>query len=525
VAAAGTEGKVLDDGADGAAPEADLVFEVPDLPSPPQPPDPASASTPTAAYRPLRVTSRSGNLLREPGTVELDLRPPAGKRLGTWDDLDPLEAGVGELPPSLDQTADAERLITWIRVRVAQTAETHRSQLDARIHWIGINASRVVQRAQVPVERLGVGSGEPSQTLTFTNTPVIADSVRLSVNGELWSAIDDLAAAAPEIPTSAAADPAPDTADDPRVFQLDPESGEVRFGDGARGKRPPAGAVIQAAYAYGGGSAGLVGINAINRGPAGTEVGNPVPTWGGDAGESVADGERRLPAFIRHRNRLVSGDDYREIALATPGVDIARAEPLALVHPEQPEQDSAGAVTLLVVPRNDPEQPRAPRPDALFLDSICRHLEPRRILTTELHVRGPRYVGMVVAVGIDTLPGQDQATVRDLVERELVAFLSPIDGGFAAAGWPLGKTVEALELWARVSRVEGIAKVNGLVLAETSGAVRERIPLGRLELPHLVAASVGIGAAPGLDSVLGATAVTDPSQPARLPVPVIPEAC
>jgi hypothetical protein len=525
VAASGSEGKVLDDLDDGGEPEADLVFEVPDLPDPPVPPAPGADATPAAAYRPLRVASRSGNLLHEPGTVELDLRPPEGKRLGTWEDLDPLEAGVGELPPSLDQAADAERLVTWLRVRVAHSAQAQSDQLDARIHWIGINASRVIQRAQVPVERLGVGTGEPDQALRFANTPVIADSVRLTVNGEQWEPIDDLAAAVPEIPATDNPTPSPDDAEHPRVYQLDPESGEIRFGDGARGMRPPAGAVIQAAYAYGGGVDGLVGIGAVSRGPAGVEVTNPVPTWGGDAGESVADGERRLPASIRHRNRLVSAEDYREIALATPGVDIARAEPLPLVHPEQPEQPSEGVVTLLVVPSNDPRQPNAPRPDPLFLDSICRHLEPRRILTTELHVRGPRYLGIAVAVGIDTLPGQDQATVRDAVALELTSFLSPITGGFAGAGWPLGKTVEALELWARVSRVDGIAKVNGLVLAETTGAVRERIPLTGLELPHLVAVSVAVGAAPGLDGLLGASAGTDPAGPARLPVPVIPEAC
>src|SRR3989304_5637102 len=73
---------------------------------------------------------------------------------------------------------------------------------------------------------------------------------------------------------------------DPRVFTVDRESGEVRFGDGLRGARPRG--PIGASYADGGGRAGNVGIGAIASAPllpAGFGVTNPLPTWGGDEGE------------------------------------------------------------------------------------------------------------------------------------------------------------------------------------------------------------------------------------------------
>ena len=47
---------------------------------------------------------------------------------------------------------------------------------------------------------------------------------------------------------------------------------------------------------------------------------NRVPTWGGSEGESVAQAERRIPGFLRHRERLVTASDYDEITRATPGV-------------------------------------------------------------------------------------------------------------------------------------------------------------------------------------------------------------
>lgn len=528
VAVAGPDGRALGgEAAADPAEAADLVFEVPDLPDPP----PAGGdTTPVAAYRALRVTARSGNLLTAPGTVELDLRPPPGRRLGIWEDLDPLEAGVGELPPSLDQLPEQDRLVTWIRVRVVGPTTSGEaggsSQTDARIQWIGINAAQVTQRALVPVERLGNGTGEPDQLVRLVNSPVIASSLTLTVNGEAWSPIDDIAAAPPEVPVAdLASNRTPVDAGDPGVYRLDPESGEIRFGDGVHGRRPPAGALIQASYAYGGGLQGLVGIGAIGRGPAGVKVTNPVPTWGGGPGETVADGERRLPAFIRHGERLVSAEDYRDIVWRTPGVELGRVEPLALLHPDQPEQPAPGVVTLLVVPAQDPRAPSAPSPDTLFLAAVCRWLEPRRVLTTELHVRGPAYLGIVVTVGIESLPGRDQASVREAVRERLTVFLSPLTGGFEGAGWPLGKAVETLELWAEAARVDGVAKINGVLMAETSGAARDSLPLAGLELPHLVGLAVGSGSPPALSTVLGGPVATVPGTRPRLPVPVIPEEC
>ena len=119
-------------------------------------------------------------------------------------------------------------------------------------------------------EQLPAGTGEPNQLATLVHTPVLPETLRLSVGGELWQPIDDLTAAAAEVAVASS----PATAAAAKVYTLDPASGEIRFGDGAHGARPPAGAALVAAYAYGGGRDGVVGIGAINRGtglPAGIE--------------------------------------------------------------------------------------------------------------------------------------------------------------------------------------------------------------------------------------------------------------
>ena len=497
-----------------------LIFELP------------NAGSAQPAYR--RISPRvEVDPLSRPGIVELPL--PEAAALDHWTDLDPLEAGVGDYPPSLADREEAPRLITWLRIRSPEAfgaGSAGSRQLRVPLAWVGINAATVVQRAQVLAEALPIGTGEPDQRAVLVNTPVIVESVALTVNGEPWERIDDLGAAAAEVPprsprlTGGQTQPA-STPTRTRVYTVDRESGELRFGDGLHGMRPPRGAAIQASYAYGGGTQGNLGIGAVDKGaPSGLKVRSRVPTWGGSEGESLAQAERRIPGFLRHRDRLVTAEDYREITAATPGVDIGRVEVLPLVHPEQPFQDSEGVVTLLVVPRNDATQPEAPRPDRLFLETLCAHLEPRRLLTTELHLVGPVYEPIWISVGVEVIPGRPEGVVREAVRKALLGFVSPLTGGFEGRGWPLHRAVEAAELVAAAARVGGVAKVNQLRLGSSTGEVPASVPIDGLQLPRVMAVEVVSGDAPSIESLQGRSPLpVEPGAPVSRPLPVIPETC
>ncbi len=475
--------------------------------------------------------------LSGPGIAKISL--PGASKLGVWRD-GPLTAGVGGRPPSLEETADLDRLITWIRIRSPQIdTETEAStrQLSIPLSWVGINAARVIQRTEVPAEQLPNGDGEPDQTAVLTNKPVIGgETFRLTVNGEEWQEIDDLMAAPPEVPKRMprlASESREETqiVDSSKVFSLDVEAGLIRFGDGAHGMRPPNGASIQVAYSHGGGAQGMVGIDSINRAsnlPPGIKVSNPVPTWGGSEAETVEDAEKNIPALIRHRDRMVSEIDCLDIVKRTPGIDLGRAEILPLFHPKLPRQTSDGVVTVMVIPKNDPEQPRAPRPDQIFLEAVCSYLSPRRILTTEVHVRGPEYIPIWIAVGIDVVPGFDPGPVRRDVAEEVHRFLSPLEGGFEGKAWPLQKVVDILEVAAAVTRVRGVAKVTGARLATATGGELSEVPIEGLELPYLKKILVVEGEPPPIDEVRdGEEVPVDETgeAPQIVPVPVIPEEC
>lgn len=508
--------QLLPKGLDAADAEPVLEFHVPDIGQPL--PETAADRVPT--YRRLESWAE-GNVLLRPGVVQVQL--PDETQLGVWLDLDPIEAGVGRFPPALEGD-EADRLVTWIRVRPAAGADDDAGQRDMKLLWAGINAALVQQRTRTTRELVGTGTGEPDQIYRLANTPVLIDTVELSVDGTAWTLVDDLMDAGPELAIRGGAEPRetlPTT-----VARVERSTGEVRFGDGMHGARPPRNARIVASYDSGGGRDGLVGIGSISKAaglPAGSKVSNPVPTWGADDAKSVDQAEREVASFVRHRERMVVAEDFRDIARQTPGVDIGRVEVLPLVHPELPGQQLPGVVTLLLLPSFDSRQPEAPQPDQYFLRTVCEYVDSRRLLTTELHLRGPNYVPLWLSVGIDVMAGRSIGLVREAVKDAIREFLSPLTGGHLAHGWPLLTPVNRLEILAVAARVDGVAQVFDVELAGAGGTLVEQMPMATsLHLPHLVGLEVRQGDPLPISALQGESIAIAPT---TLPIPVIPEEC
>jgi predicted phage baseplate assembly protein len=436
------------------------------------------------------------------------------------------------------------RLVTWVRVQT-------RGSGQARVLWAGVNAVGVTQRARVLAEILPDGTGAPDQAVQLGRSPVLPSTVTLTVgqasSGTIWTEVPDLADGGPEVRISDPALP-PGTTQPERgkdtVFALDAEAGRLTFGDGLHGRRPGPGDRMRVDYDFAVGQAGNVGAGVITGGPTlppGFTAKNPVRTWGGADAESAQDGARQVSRYLQHRDRLVSSDDFATIALRAPGTDLARADVLAAYDPQLAPNipgDAPGAVTLMVVPRRDPATPDSPSPDRFTLDAVCAYLEPRRLVTTELFLRGPEYVPLWVSVGIDVLGGLSIAEVRARVITELRQVLSPLPldaqpeqrpGSVpptyphTGTGWPLRTAVSVAELSAYVTRVDGVHLVNGMLLAAGSASARDRVDLTGLQLPRIAGISVTPGDPAALDVVRGVTPTT--GQPGTLPIPVFVEGC
>jgi hypothetical protein len=464
----------------------------------------------TPVYQQLN-SIQSGDPLTEPTLVQLTL--PAKGAIGNWT-LGPLEEGVGDFPPSLqDQPSIASRVVTWIRVRLPLPADAQApSNPVAQINWLDINASKVSQLIQVPVELVGTATGEPDQNYTLVNTPVSAVTVQITIDGVPWLLTDDLLAAPSEVEDATLS----------QVFTVDSASGTIAFGTGLQGARPAAGAKIFASYYYGGGVAGNVGIGAIKTSPqlpAGFTVSNPLPTSGGTAGESLDDAENRIPLYVNHVNRAVSAQDFKDVVNSTPGVAVGRVEVLPLYQPDT-GVSAPGVVTVMVVP-DDPTTPQGPVPDGYFLQAVCNYLDPRRLLTTEVHVTGPDYQDISVSIGFDIVAGQDVATVQAGIKAAIGSYLSPLTGGPAGTGWPLQKSVVDRELLAQAARVNGVADISNVLMWDSSGNAITTLPIVNTQLPRLDQVQANTGDPQDLTQTPAASATGT----TLVPVPVTPATC
>ncbi len=500
-----------------------LQYAIPNIPQGGRLPDDFRFRVPQ--YLPLDANAQV-DVLAQPGVVEMTL-PDDTEKLTLWSNLDPLEAGVGDFPPALDDTALNERLISWLRISAP-------ASLPVRLLLADINTVTVTQQAYVANELLPEGTGEPDQVATLSKAPVVADSVHLTVttNGQTvqWNEVDDLLSAGPEVPVSNSKVPPgtlPPSITSSNVFSVDLESGQIRFGDGTHGARPPFQSILRADYAYSFGSQGNVGAGSINSSPAlpaGFKVSNPVRTWGGAESETESEGEKQISSYLRHRDRLVSISDFEAITLRTPGLNIGRVEVVPAYNPELGSNspgDAPGAVTLMVIPTYDPDHPDAPVPDRIFLDTIAAYLEPRHLVTTEIFLLGPTYKLIWVSVGIKVVPGAHVAQVRNGVKAAIAQFLSPLPASpnvllasqvtqlaapqyeQAKRGWPLRKPVIDRELFRVASSVPGVLYINDVLLAEGSNPGVQQISMNGLELPRLAGMVVAVGDPLSLDQVRG----------------------
>jgi Baseplate J-like protein len=454
-------------------------------------------------YAEVRVHADSSAGLTKPGVVELEL-PASPLDLGDFDPGDPDRVGTGDLPPGIEDEEQAAKVVCWLRVFRPAGAPP-----IGRILWVGANAVAVRHARRAGTEFVGTGTGEPDQRYRLVNRSVLAGTLALDVEEpggfQRWTPVDDFLSSQP----------------DDRHYVLDLEAGEVRFSQ--RAKVPQIGERIRALeYRFGGGPDGNVPAKAIDtlEGVTGVTVVNPLPATGGAAAETVVQGIERIPGELRRRDRAVTASDFAQLALQTPGAQVGRAECLPRFHPDLPDRPAAGVVSVMVWPREDPAHPNAPVPDHGLLRAVCRWLDARRLVTTELYVTPPTYRKVAVAVGLQVDPGYSVEAVRRWVELVLRQYLAPVppfgpDGG----GWPLGQRVHGPELQAVALQVEGVDFLEGLIVAAlgADGVTWEpatTVPLRPFEVPELDRITVvqGKPLPPG-DPVA-------PPPPDRLPVPI-----
>jgi hypothetical protein len=350
------------------------------------------------------------------------------------------------------------------------------------------------------VVRLGDGTGLPEQHPTLSDAPVTRGVAKV------WTLERGASPARRWVSWRQRGDLDAAKALDAR-FALAPTTGELHFGDGVRGRVPPDGAAILAAFESTSGSAGNVAaargwslpsvvlnhalLGASFSTLAGSAFTNALPAEGGADEEETGAAAARAAAALWSHERLVrlcpGGDcatldqldrsivldlpaperattllDFERIALDVPGTRVRRARAWAELDPSYACLEASGTVTVVIVP----ELPLGrPSPSAGLRRAVHRWLDRRRVLCTRLVVVGPEYLTISVTARVRADSGADPARVRDDVDAALAAFLDPLRGGPAGRGWPFGRDVYRSEILHVVDRVRGVDHVLELSIA------------------------------------------------------------
>lgn len=378
-----------------------------------------------------------------------------------------LVQGPGAVAATTEGRVDEARY--WLRVRLAGP-EVYPAGRAPEIDFLWPNIVRARNLATLRDEIVGISDGRPDQVFSLARRPVAPDTLILEVTDaefepgaaeRLWQQVDDLLCSGE---------------DDPH-YTFNAVAGEIHFGDGRTGRIPPAGSEIVARrYRYGGGTAGNVAAGLINL-PLSTlngigEVINPRPAAGGRNEESLDDFLRFAPARLRHRDRAVAVEDFAALAREVGGIGLAAALPL--FHPDYRDTAVPGAVTLVIVPDNLDVLP-LPSPDQI--EAVCRYLNPRRLLTTELHVKGPEYTSIRVRAVVQVTPYASFDRVQAEIVRSINTALDPLGrdwqtltGGSAsgrpacavALGGEIGHDLYPTSLYSVIQSVEHVRAITYL---------------------------------------------------------------
>ncbi|MGV0949086.1 MAG: hypothetical protein ACOYB3_00130 [Azonexus sp.] len=171
---------------------------------------------------------------------------------------------------------------------------------------------QLIQGLSVTDSFTAPSSTTESFSCKLSTTPVIDDSVSVSVNGVVWTEVPSLATAA----------------SDENVFQVKTFASGVTtvlFGDGAFGATVPTDAIIEVNYRTGGGTSGNIELNTITTSitgiipttssPVTIEISNSTSNGtGGRDSETLEEARVNIPFYARTNDRGVTLEDYQTIA-------------------------------------------------------------------------------------------------------------------------------------------------------------------------------------------------------------------
>lgn len=323
-------------------------------------------------------------------------------------------------------------------------------------------------------EYIGQSDGSPGQVFRLACAPILrlrdCDGLIVEIDEKVsggrsrevrrnrWTQVQDFSRSGP----------------DDQHYLIDFISGEIYLGpelveaDGLRrcyGAVPPRGAILRfSSYRTGGGSKGNVRAGKLRhiRTPHTqlSEVTNPLAAFGGRDAETVDQLKMRTRELLRVRDRAVTAEDFELLAQMASSA-VARA---CCIQSRTEEGGVVGGIPgtieVLLVPWM-PDHLLNPQPSDLEVPShvkeeVLRFLDERRLLSTLLLIREPKYVFVSVEVRAIADPKFNSNAVSQKLRETLNNYLHPLRGGVNGTGWPFGHSLTLVDLYGRIGSVPGI---------------------------------------------------------------------
>lgn len=256
---------------------------------------------------------------------------------------------------------------------------------------------------------------------------------------ETWIEVEDFESSGPEDPH----------------YTVDPQKGEITFGNGLNGSIPFKEHEIRALfYQTTLGSKGNINNEQkfLFEGIPGENLQDAA---GGMDAQSLNDATSRARRDCRTIYRAITSNDYEYLALSTPGLRVARAKTIPNYDPEYPCISIPGSVTVVVVP-----YARAvtgnPTPGYGFIQTVRDHLDKYRLITTDIHVIKPEYIRIHVKCKIRIQKYSSETKVEERVIKALDDFLLPLSREQDKKEWPFGRAVYPSEIYQKIDEIEGV---------------------------------------------------------------------
>ncbi|KAB2951948.1 hypothetical protein F9B85_10340 [Heliorestis acidaminivorans] len=290
-----------------------------------------------------------------------------------------------------------------------------------------------------------------------------------------------------------------------RSYMVDEYYGRVFFGNDINGRIPPAGTgdTIRIFYRTSKGEQGNLKAGELNSFadavPYVNQVYNVEPVLGGTNKESL-EKLKRGPSLLSHRHSAVTMDDFTNLVKEA---DRNIVKVRCLRHQNQQGLREIGAMTIAVLP--------------VFYNKGITYFETirNRVLemvksqglatisySNKLYIVETKYLEINMEVKVVVADYNDYHSVLQEVEKNLKAFLDPIQGNHDGKGWSIGEYPNREKLYHVIKQQKKIRRVDGITITSNlmSPEGKEAVDLNNKEL---FALSVPIGGDIVIDIAVG----------------------